>query len=304
MDPREEPPGTGLLTGPLANALHHAMDRGGRAVCVLNRRGRNRLLACTACNELARCERCGALVEETEAGTLRCAVCGTERPVICLHCHATRMKGLRPGVARVRDDLAALLPRASIVEVDASTTELEAADVYVGTEAVLHRLPPGTPLLLGAFLDFDQELLAPRYRAAEQAFALLARAARRVGPRDGGGRLLIQTRLPDHEVLEAARKADPTLVTAAERPRREELGYPPFGALAEVKGEPDAVRALFEGLTLAPAVDRFGPTASGASLEGLLRADDVEALADALAATAPAARAEGRLRIAVDPLRV
>ncbi len=114
----------------------------------------------------------------------------------------------------------------------------------------------------------------------------------------------MQSRLPDHEVLEAARRADPTLVAAAERPRREELGYPPFGALAEVKGEAPAVRALFDGLVLAPAVDRFGPTASGAGMQGLLRADDTEELADALAATAPAARAEGRLRIAVDPLRV
>jgi primosomal protein N' (replication factor Y) len=304
VDPREEPPGTGLLTGPLATALHHAMDRDGRAVCVLNRRGRNRLLACTACTELARCERCGAFVEETDAGTLRCARCGTERPVICLHCHATRLKGLRPGVARVRDDVAALLPRATVVEVDASTSELEPADVYVGTEAVLHRLPSGSPLLLAAFLDFDQELLAPRYRAAEQALALLARAARRLGPRENGGRLLIQSRLPDHEVLEAAQRADPTLVAAAERPRREELGYPPFGALAEVKGEPDAVRALFDGLSLAPGIDRFGPTASGTGMHGLLRAEDVDELADALAAAAPAARAEGRLRVSVDPLRV
>jgi primosomal protein N' (replication factor Y) len=304
VDPRDEAPGTGLLTSPLATALHHAMDRGGRAVCVLNRRGRNRLLACAACHELARCERCGAVVEETGTGMLRCARCGTERPVICLHCHATRLKGLRPGVARVRDDVDALLPRARVVEVDASTTELEEADVYVGTEAVLHRLPSGPPLLLAAFLDFDQELLAPRYRAAEQALALLARAARRLGARDLGGRLLVQSRVPDHEVLEAARRADPTLVATAERSRREELGYPPFGALAEVKGEPDPVRALFDGLALVPGIDRFGPTASGASLEGLLRADDPDELADALAATAPAARAEGRLRIAVDPLRV
>ncbi|MGZ6839586.1 MAG: primosomal protein N' family DNA-binding protein, partial [Frankiaceae bacterium] len=51
VDPRQEPPGTGLLTGPLAHALHQAVDRGGRAVCVLNRRGRARLLACVACNE-------------------------------------------------------------------------------------------------------------------------------------------------------------------------------------------------------------------------------------------------------------
>ena len=304
VDPREEPPGTGLLTGPLAHALHQAVDRGGRAICVLNRKGRARLLACVACKELTRCERCGSFVEETESSTLRCARCALERPVICLHCHATRMKGLRLGVSRVREDLAALLPRVEVVEVDASTTELADGQVFVGTEAVLHRLPPGPPVLLAAFLDFDQELLAPRYRAGEQALGLLARAARRVGPRAGGGRLLVQTRLPDHEVLEAASRADPTVVAAAERPRRRELGYPPFGALAEVKGEAAAVTTLIEGLRDFRDIDVFGPTAAATGLAALIHAAESEALADAFALVAPAARAEGRLRIAVDPPRV
>jgi primosomal protein N' (replication factor Y) (superfamily II helicase) len=312
VDPREEPPGTGLLTGPLATALHRAVDRGGRAVCLLNRRGRARLLACVACNELTRCERCGSFVEETDEGTLRCARCGLERPVICLHCHATRLKGLRLGVSRVREDMAALLPRVEVVEVDASTEDLTGGQVFVGTEAVLHRLPPGPPVLLAAFLDFDQELLAPRYRAPEQALALLARAARRVGPRGGDGRLLIQTRLPDHEVVEAASRADPTLVNAIERPRRQELGYPPFGALAEIRGEPAPVNALAGGLRELGGVDVFGPTGTGkagaaseaGTLQALLRAEDIEILCDALAHVAPGARTEGRLRIAVDPPRV
>jgi primosomal protein N' (replication factor Y) len=304
VDPREEPPGTGLLTGPLAAALHHAIDGGGRAVCLLNRRGRARLLACVACNELARCERCGAFVEETDNGSLRCAGCSLERPGICLHCHATRLKGLRPGVSRIREDLAALLPRVEVVEVDASTARLSGGKVFIGTEAVLHRLPPGPPVLLAAFLDFDQELLAPRYRAAEQALALLARAARRVGPRAGGGRLLIQTRLPDHEVLEAARRADPTVVATAERPRREELAYPPFGALAEVRGDAPAVNTLIEGLRELDDIDVFGPTSAARGLQALLHSADVEVLCDALDQTSGAARAAGRLRIAVDPLRV
>ncbi|MGZ7017503.1 MAG: primosomal protein N' family DNA-binding protein [Acidimicrobiia bacterium] len=304
VDPRQEPPGTGLLTGPLAHALHQAVDRGGRAVCLLNRRGRARLLACVACNELARCERCGAFVEEAEPGTLRCARCGLERPVICLHCHATRLKGLRLGVSRVREDLAALLPRVEVVEVDASTVVLADGQVFIGTEAVLHRLPPGPPVLLCAFLDFDQELLAPRYRAAEQALGLLARAARRVGPRERGGRLLVQTRLPDHEVLEAARRADPTLVAAAERPRRQELGYPPFGSLAEVRGEEPAVRVLIDGLRTFDGISVFGPTTAPTGLQALVSAPSVVSLCDALADAAPPARAEGRLRIAVDPLRV
>ncbi|MGZ6944857.1 MAG: primosomal protein N' family DNA-binding protein [Acidimicrobiia bacterium] len=304
VDPRQEPPGTGLLTGPLAHALHQAVDRGGRAVCLLNRRGRARLLACVACNELARCERCGAFVEEAEPGTLRCARCGLERPVICLHCHATRLKGLRLGVSRVREDLAALLPRVEVVEVDASTVVLADGQVFIGTEAVLHRLPPGPPVLLCAFLDFDQELLAPRYRAAEQALGLLARAARRVGPRERGGRLLVQTRLPDHEVLEAARRADPTVVAAAERPRRQELGYPPFGSLAEVRGEEPAVRVLIDGLRAFDGISVFGPTTAPTGLQALVSAPSVVSLCDALADAAPPARAEGRLRIAVDPLRV
>ena len=59
---------------------------------------------------------------------------------------------------------------------------MPSADVYVGTEAALHRLESADVV---AFLDFDQELLAPRYRAAEEALALLVLASRLLG--DAGG---------------------------------------------------------------------------------------------------------------------
>jgi primosomal protein N' (replication factor Y) len=75
------------------------------------------------------------------------------------------------------------------------------ADVFIGTEAVLHRV---RRIDVVAFLDFDSELLAPRYRASEQAFSLVARAARLVGARDRGGRIILQTSMPDHEVVRAA----------------------------------------------------------------------------------------------------
>ena len=71
----------------------------------------------------------------------------------------------------------------------------------MGTEATLHQIDRADVV---AFLDFDQELLAPRYRAAEQAFGLLARAARLIGgkgpgaaragsARPGERRLVVQT---------------------------------------------------------------------------------------------------------------
>jgi primosomal protein N' (replication factor Y) (superfamily II helicase) len=315
VDQRDEEPGHGLLSAALADGLRHAVDRGARAVCVLNRRGRARLLACRACGELARCETCGATVEEQSShvhGGLRCVQCATERPLVCLHCHGATFRAVRPGIGRVRDDLAALLPRAEVASVDSATDAVPDVPVLVGTEAVLHRVPPGGPVGLVAYLELDQELLAPRARAAEQALWLLVRGARLLADHlDGAapgdaGRLLLQTRLPDHEVVEAVRHGDPMRVVAAESPRRQALGFPPFGGLAELGGAPEAVAAACDavaglGLTvLGPVTDRLAR-----SSRALVRAPSTTALCDALAAPGvDAARAEGRLRIDVDPRRV
>ena len=110
--------------------------------------------------------------------------------LVCLRCHKTRFRNLRAGVTRVREELEALASE-EVVDVTADGDELRPARVHVGTEAALHRVIDADAV---AFLDFDQELLAPRYRAAEEAFALLARAARLVGGRRPGSRVLVQTR--------------------------------------------------------------------------------------------------------------
>jgi primosomal protein N' (replication factor Y) len=321
VDQRDEEPGHGLLSAALAEALRAAVARDARAVCVLNRRGRARLLACRTCNELARCEECGATVEQrtSEPGAtqsrevLACARCGRRRPLVCLHCHGATFRAVRPGITRVRDDLAALLPRVEVASVDASTTDVPDAPVLVGTEAVLHRVPAGSTVALVAYLELDQELLAPRARASEQALWLVARGARLLdaastgeGSARGGGRLLLQTRIPDHEVVAAVRRGDPRPLVAADAARREALGFPPFGGLAEVGGAPDAVAAA------ADAVARLGVTVLGPVVDGssrsaraLLRAPSTAALCEALASSGvEAARALGRLRIDVDPRRV
>jgi len=302
-DRRDEPPGTGLLGEALVREAHRCLDGGRRVVCVLNRKGRSHLLVCDACGAVARCEVCGSAVAEADGGLL-CPGCGASRPPVCIECHRSRFRRLRPGVARLRDDLAALLPRASVVEVDAAVDDVAPADVLVGTEAVLHRLPPGPPPGLVAYLDLDRELLAPRYRAGEQALWLLARGARLLGGRAGDGRLLVQTRLPDHPVVVAARNGDPRVAMEAERGPREALGYPPFGALALLSGAAVAVGAACAALRDVPGVEVLGPNAHGAGARALVRAPAVDVLCDALEPARRAGRAEGRLRIEVDPLRV
>ncbi len=298
VDLRAEPPGNGLLSDELARALRATVDAGDRAVCVLNRKGRARLLTCLTCSTVATCERCDAAVAEVESGVLTCPQCGTTRPTICTECHSTRLRASRLGVQRLRDALAALLPRTEIAWLDASVEDVPDAPVVVGTEAVLHRVPAR----LVAFLELDQELFAHRARAGQQAANLVARAARLVGSRARGGRLVLQTRNPDHALLAWVRSGDPEPIMDAERARRRVLGFPPFGAVAELSGDADAVRAALE---VVPADLRvLGPSARGVGMAALMFASDPDALADVLAVAAPAGRAAGRLRVAVDPPRI
>jgi primosomal protein N' (replication factor Y) len=275
VDRRQEDPRSGLYSQRLVDTIHR--HEGQAVLCVLNRKGRSRLLACNACGELARCERCDAAVAQP-SDVLRCERCGLERPVVCTNCGSTKLRNLRVGVGRAQEEMDALVGTGRAT---------------VGTEAVLHDAPANVGVV--AFLDFDQELHAPRYRAAEQAMALLARAARLLGPRERNGRIVVQTRNPKHPVLDAVLHADPSRMVAEERRGREVLRFPPVTALAAVSGAAagefiDAFGSPLGIEVLGPADDRW-----------LLRAPDHRTLCDALAATP---RPPGRVRVDVDPLRV
>ena len=322
VDRRADDPRRGLYSDRLVTLLRWASaDSGRRVLCVLNRRGRARLLACQACGELARCERCGAALSEGPAEqTLVCGHCGEQRPRVCGQCGSVRLRVLRVGVSRVRQELEALAGT-SVAEVTADSDDaasVPGARVVVGTEAVLHRVRVADAV---AFLDFDAELLAPRLGAAEQALALLARAARLVAgsgtagatgrtgaagasDRDARrpqlerapGRLLLQTRVPDHPVIRAALLADPSLVASAEAPVRAQLRLPPVTASALVSGQAAGAygRALAE--SAGAGVEVMGP------VDGVwsVRAPDHRSLSDLLAMVP---RPPGRLRVEVDPVR-
>ncbi len=327
IDRRNDDPRTGLFSERLVRVVREVIETpGAKVVCVVNRTGRVRLVGCAACGELARCETCGAALElvgearrgarpvastagpdDTAAGPLlRCRRCGEERPVVCARCGVTRMKALRLGVTRVREELEALAGVA-VAEVWGPAAEGEGeedairrARVVVGTEAALHRVGDASVV---AFLEFDSELLAPRFRAGEQALALLARAARLVVGTDGGrprdrapGRVVVQTRQPRHPAVVAAVSADPGVLATAESEVRRTLGLPPFSALAVVSG---AVADAYGGALRdgAPdAVEVRGPVDGTWSV----RAPEHVTLCDFLSAVP---RPAGRLRVEVDPVR-
>lgn len=275
-----------LLTSPL---IAHLRDHERRVVCVSNTTGRAQIVACRACRELARCESCSAALALDDDGRLACRRCGGTRPAVCSHCGATAFANLRPGVTRLREELEAAAGRPAVLVSATTAAPLPDVGVYVGTEAVLHRVDRADVV---AFLDIDRELLAPRYRAWEEAMSLVVRAARLVGRRELGGRILLQTFVPDHEVLRAAVLADPGRAAEADLQRRRALGLPPFGALAEVAGAgAESFVATLADVDVGGGPQRF-----------LVRADGIDELSTALRQGVRHGR--DRLRIAVDPPRV
>ena len=296
VDRRKEDPRSGLWSERLVDMVRSTP----KVACVLNRTGRARLLACTSCGELARCERCGSALSQDPSGELLCSQCGLSRPVVCASCGSTVLRRLRIGVTRAREELEALAGR-PVGELTASTGDLPGADVLVGTEALLRRLSPADGFAAVAFVDFDQELLAPRVRAGTEALGLLAMASRLVGGR--AGRVLVQTRVPDHAVVRSALLAEPGILVEAEMGVREELRFPPFAALAVVSGDGageyvSGLRGMGgTGALAAGSVEVLGPEDD----EWLVKASNISALSDALAAVP---RPAARLRVAVDPARI
>ncbi|MGI9608150.1 MAG: hypothetical protein ACR2P0_18610 [Acidimicrobiales bacterium] len=276
--------------GLLTEAIVPLLRGPGPIACILNRKGRARMLTCVRCDSLAACTECGGALREVDDG-LRCARDGIVRPVVCAECGGTRMKHLRVGISRMAEDLTILAKR-DVVEVEADTPQrdLRGDRLFVGTEALLRRIPDARVVI---FLDFDQELAVPRYRAAEEAFVLLALAARRLGPRGSGGRLVIQTRRPNDVVVEAALHGDPARVARAQRDVREVFRQPPYGAWALVSGAGaasfiDALRDLESGVDCHRRDDRWR-----------VSAPDHQTLLDALSRVD---RGSERVRVEVDPL--
>lgn len=278
----DEPWRRSLVTTALIDRLR---DPTLTVVCVSNITGRARVLACRACRSLVRCERCEAAVGLDDDGRLVCRRCGEVRPPVCQACGASRFANLRPGVTRLREELEAAAGRRCVAVTGADGTPPSVAGVYVGTEAVLHRVRTADVV---AFLEFDSEMLAPRFRAGEQALALIVRAGR-IAPE-----VLVQTFTPDHDLLRAVAFGRPADLLDGEREQRRMFGFPPYGALGIVSG----VGAGEYVSTVADTVEVGGDGDD----RFIVRAPDWTTLGVALnvAERPPGAR----LRIAIDPPRL
>lgn len=283
VDMLKTPPPRGQwLAPPLVDALRATFAEGEQAMLFLNRRGYAPLTLCRTCGHRFQCPRCTAwLVEHRQAGRLLCHHCGhtIKAPERCPECQAEdSLAACGPGVERLAEEVAKLFPevRHLIAASDTVTGPKAAAelvrrieghevDLVVGTQIVAkgYHFPM---LTLVGVVDADLGLEGGDLRAAERTFQLLYQVAGRAGRADRPGRVLVQTRMPTHAVMQALASGDRERFIEAEAQGREAASMPPFGRLAAliVSGEDarlveQAARALGRAAPRFEGVEVLGP---------------------------------------------
>ena len=238
-----------MFSRPLTAALMGVAERAEKAVLFLNRRGFASFLLCRECGFVPECESCSTSLTYHEVGSsLVCHHCGAKRgvPALCPRCNSPYLRQFGAGTQRVEADLSLLLPGFPIVRMDADTTrgkggheralaQFESLDrgVLLGTQMIAKGLDYPEVTLVGV-INADTTLHLPDFRAGERTYQLLEQVAGRAGRGEKQGEVVIQTYWPDHPAILAAAAHDPSLFYAEEEAIRTELGYPPFGRLANL----------------------------------------------------------------------
>jgi len=250
-----------MFSRPLVAALEGVAHRAEKAVLFLNRRGFASFLLCRECGFVPECDSCSTSLTYHEVGArLACHHCGATRPVpaTCPRCASPYLRQFGAGTQRVESELASLIPDLAVVRMDADTTKgkggheralahFEALDsgVLLGTQMIAKGLDYPEVTLVGV-INADTTLHLPDFRAGERTYQLLEQVAGRAGRGERQGTVIVQTYWPDHPAIVAAASHRPRLFYAEEEEVRRELGYPPFGRIANILfwgAEKDAVAA-------------------------------------------------------------
>ena len=240
------------LGSQLCDSLRDTVEQGGQAVLFLNRRGYNNFVSCRTCGEAIKCPRCSVAMHyharggDYDNGVLVCHWCGHKQsqPETCPSCSSPHLVRMGFGTQRLERDIAALLPHAKLLRMDADTTgEKQAydkmlgqfrrheADILLGTQMVTkgHDFPDVS--LVGVLLA-DASLYLDDYRANERTFAMLTQVVGRAGRRDKAGSAVIQTNNPDNDVIRLACEQNYEKFFENEIRLRRLLVFPPFCDIA------------------------------------------------------------------------
>lgn len=264
----------GAFSPLLLEAIGDALNAGGQVILFHNRRGYSNLLECKTCGWIPRCSHCdvsltyhvsrskaksgdGENKEPASRGFLVCHYCGKvyNVPDKCPNCESTVFSRKGNGTERIEDQISNYFPTARVLRMDTDTAHTRTAyeqiisdfsahkyDILVGTQMVSKGLDFGGVTVVG-ILDADVMLNQPDFRSFERSFHMLTQVAGRAGRKEGKGRVILQTRSKDCDIISHVVSSDYRSMYDEQIEERKLFRYPPFYRLIYIyMKHPDNVR--------------------------------------------------------------
>jgi primosomal protein N' (replication factor Y) len=231
------------LSPPLIRDINKTLAKGEQVLLFLNRRGFAPTLICHSCGWVAQCSRCDAnLVVHYRQQKLRCHHCTSEQtlPHHCSACKCEKLTPLGLGTERVENALHSLFPQKRIVRLDRDSTQRKGVleqhlqainqgevDIILGTQMLAkgHHFPNVT---LAILLDVDSGLFSIDFHAAERLAQLITQVSGRAGRATKKGRVIMQTRQPEHPLLNTLIHQGYQAFAQAALAERKHAGLPPY----------------------------------------------------------------------------
>jgi primosomal protein N' (replication factor Y) len=289
-----------VVSEELETAISDRLAKEEQTILLLNRRGYAAFIQCAQCGDVATCPNCSiSLTYHRAPERLVCHYCQhTEaQRTQCPRCRGLLLRQRGLGTQQVERLLADRFPTARIARMDVDTTSGKWAhteildrvgkgevDILLGTQMIAKGLDFPNVTLVGV-VDADVGINLPDFRASERCFQLLSQVAGRAGRGPKGGRVLIQTRVPQHHAVRCAVDHDYKKFVEQELDGRKTPAYPPNVRLANI---------VFSGLTEA-ATAHLASSAT-AWLHALLRKRPMPGLTVVGPAPCPIERIKNRWR--------
>ena len=235
------------LSVPLRHAMMETRDAHKQTILLLNRRGASRALVCVDCRETPECPRCNVrLTYHSANNRLMCHYCGHSQTASERCSCGGHRKTIGTGTQKVQAELEYLFPDWKTIRMDTDTVNAvnthekiletfqnEKVPVLIGTQMVAKGLNLPDVTLVGV-LDADLGLYTGGYRAGETTFNMLTQVVGRAGRGDAAGRAVIQTLVPEHQVIRLAARQDYDGFYDLEINLRRVQNAPPFGDIAVI----------------------------------------------------------------------
>jgi primosomal protein N' (replication factor Y) len=237
------------LTPPLFDAIAGALKNKSQVILFQNRRGFAPYTECKQCGHVPHCIQCDvSLIYHKQQQKLICHYCGynIKPPSVCAACGSNQLhfKGL--GTEQIEEDIEVLFPGAKIARMDLDSTRSKHAykqliddfeggniDILVGTQMVTKGLDFTNVGVVGV-LNADSILNFPDFRSFERAYQLLTQVRGRAGRSDKVGKVLVQTTLLEHHVLNHVIEGTYNEFMEECLKERKDFHYPPYTRLFEI----------------------------------------------------------------------